>query len=434
MIHKFFNFIKSDSGRITIYAMLEKMIDILVSLLTGIIVIRYLNISDYGVISALSGYATIINILNIAPINFLYKEYGRGLKSKLSEKLSSYTLFEKYKSILLIVIYLIIGLYLSVTKETYGFIIIAIANGCSVSIEIFTNINRSVLELNFHQKKITKAIFFARIIKLGISSLLLIYPSLWIIFIRDILVALFEKTYLRFLTKNYYQVLKSSFKQMICDVKESFTGFCIANHFSGVLTNIIYGSDTMFLSMFWNQEIVGKYGITLTCLNYFNPFFQVLQKNTMIELGASGSYDKDIGIVKKYTKLSCLLSIVCFLGYMLLGKLMFYIFTGDKSLTELTFSYGIYIFAGVCLYNCVRPLTAFLSLRGNINKYLLQTILPAAIFSTIIYFISAKYFDLKTVAIANIISYGFWVLLVILYLIRNKQYIQRINKEKPHEK
>lgn len=421
--------IKSKTFEITIFAMIEKVIEIVVSFSTGIIVVRLLGIDDYGVISTIAGYATVINIINIAPVNYLYKEFNGSLKNKRDEAIASFVLFEKFKAVLIILIYIAVGIYLSVEKNTIGFLIVGFSNGIALSIELFTNIDRSILELNFLQKKITRTIFYSKLLKLGVTSLLFMYPSLYIIFIRDVGVAVFEKLSLRKKKLNIVHKTKITYKMMFTYIKEAFKGYCVASHFSGVLTNLIYGSDTMFLSMFCNTSVVGVYGITLTCLNYFNPFFQVVQKNTMIELGASNEYKKDISIVKKYSKLSVLLSIVSFSGYLIFGKLFFYIFSGSPHTAVTTYQYGIFIFGGVCIYNCVRPLTSYLCLRGNINKYVVVTLLPSTIFSVMMYYISAKFFGVTAVAITNVIAYSFWSVLVLIYLFTNKKRIRAEYKD-----
>lgn len=425
MINIIRSFFLTKSGEITIFALLEKIADILVALLTGILVVRLLNLDDYGIISTIAGYATIINLFNISPTNYLFKEYKRELNGKVNEAVYSYKWFEKIKSITIIVAYMVVGVYLSIINDNIGFIIIALSNGLSICIEIFVNINRTILELNFQQKRITKIIFLCRLIKLGVTFLLFLKGSLWVIFIRDIVVVSIEFTLLNRVARGFYRTNKTSISNMVHNVKSALAGFCLANHLSGVLTNFVYGSDTMFLSMYCTQNIVGQYGIALTCLNYFNPFFQVLQKNTTIEIGISESDESDRKIVKKYTCMSVMLSILSYIGFVILGRWAFYFFTGDSNLAQEIYKYGLFIFGGVCIYNMVRPLTSYLCLRGNINKYLIQTILPSAIFALLIYNYSAKKGGAYAVAVSNVVSYLFWTILVCVFYIRHKKTLFR---------
>ena len=56
------------------FAMAEKVFEMLVGFITGMIVIRCLKIEDYAVISSISAYSTFIGFLNVAPENYLFKK------------------------------------------------------------------------------------------------------------------------------------------------------------------------------------------------------------------------------------------------------------------------------------------------------------------------------------------------------------------------
>ena len=90
-------------------------------------------------------------------------------------------------------------------------------------------------------------------------------------------------------TKYFFSL---NLRRSIKELKNIFFDFVFLNHISGVLNSIIYASDTMFLSWFCKEAVVGRYGIVLGAINYVTVLFQVIQKQVSIALGKSSSLDR----------------------------------------------------------------------------------------------------------------------------------------------
>ena len=83
------------------------------------------------------------------------------------------------------------------------------------------------------------------------------------------------------------------------------------------------------------------------------------------------------------------------------------------------FSLAIILAIAATIWNIIRPLISYLTVKTPIKKLFLTTFLPVGVASMIIYVLAAILFGIKGVAYANIVNYSLFALAIILYTIRN---------------
>lgn len=402
-----------------IFATVEKCFEMIIGMLTGMVVIRCLRVEDYAIISTIGAYATFIGFLNFAPENYLYKSFVHLKKEEVKYYADSYIFFDILNGFVLFLLYAAIGVILSWKFGNSGYIIIAISNGLNLLFRQIYNVARIVLELNYKQKTITKISMIVRIASLLLTFLLIFNKSLLFYVCIGLMTCVLEVlcTFLGYkkIIKNIKGNSLQSRKEIIV---KSFKEYALINHFTGVLTSIIYASDTMFLGWFCDLQTVGIYGIALGCINYTILIFQILQKQTSIALGNSSDRKRDVEIVKKFVKVSFWGSLIIVLVFLLGGRIILKIYTGYDDIEEL-YLYSLMILIGVSAFNCVRPITSYINLKCNLNKYFFKVLLPILIFTMVLYTLASKLFGGMGVALSNIIVYSVWAIMVIYTFIKH---------------
>lgn len=399
----------------------EKIYETIIGLVVGMIVIRCIEIEDYAVITTIGAYSTFIGFLNFSPENYLYKCFSKCNSEEITQHVKAYIFFDILNGGILFFLYSLIGVFLFYKSSYIGYLIIAIQNGIMLLIRQIYNVSRIVLELEYMQKKITLISIFVRTCSILLTFLLIFNKSLFFYAIISLITCMLEMilTYLgckKFLVIE--AVKKYSRKQIII---KSFKEYALVNHFSGVLTSIIYASDTMFLGWFCDMKTVGIYGIALGCINYSIAIFQILQKQTSIALGNSKNKKRDIEIVNKFTLVSVILAMIVVLGFVFWGKVVLKIYTGYQDVDTINslYRYALIILIGVSSFNCVRPITSYINLRCSLIKYFTFVLIPIFALTMVTYFYSSKIWGGIGIAISNIIVYSIWSIIVIIIYIVN---------------
>ncbi|NWQ41101.1 oligosaccharide flippase family protein [Bacillus sp. EB106-08-02-XG196] len=403
------------------YGILERIIDLLFGLTASIITVRYLGREEYGIINYIISIGSLINFINLAPETYLYKVYMELSKDKLNEYLSSYMLFSILKSSIIIILNLVIGIVLYIQFGDIAYLAIILINGL---VYLFTSISAIFivfLELNFNQQIITKIFIAAKLIRTLVICGLIIVPSLYLVVIADLLFALVQ-IILFFIAFRSKQLMKISanFKESIYILKESIYKYSIWTHFTGVITQIIYKIDPLILGVFSSMMVVGKYSIALNISNYFIIIFQVLQKNTNMALGNLNDNVESSRITLKFTIASVIIAIFQYIGFIFLGKYFLMLYVDNPIEIQLLYEYSLYIILGLSIFNAFRPLASYLTIKSNPKTFLLNTILPSGLMSVIFYIVGAKLYGALGVAIANVVTYSFAVILILCALKKSK--------------
>ncbi len=398
----------------TILAIFEKFSEIVINFVFSMVVIRVLTIKDYAVITSFAGYMTFVSFINISPEVILYKSYSQIKKEQISEKITVYLFFDLLKALLISVVYICIGYTLSNKFCSYSYFFIAVMNGVILFAEQFYCIGRILLELNSKQFKLTIITLIARISRLLLIFLLLLKNDIQIYCLIMAMVATVEDGIVFCLaireTKYFFSL---NLRRSIKELKNIFFDFVFLNHSSGVLNSIIYASDTMFLSWFCKEAVVGRYGIVLGAINYVTVLFQVIQKQVSIALGKSSSLEENVKSTEKFCSLCLIIAIPIVFIFGVFGKFLLKIYSGDSFSDEM-YWYGLFILLGTSTFNIVRPMLMFILYKGNLLKYLLKVLLPVFVLTLSLYFFSSKYIGGIGIAFCNIIIYACWSFLTII--------------------
>lgn len=412
------------------YSIVEKIFDIIISLLSSIIVTRYLARESYGIISYAASYMIIFNIINIAPENYLFKEYNRLKKdvNNLNECINSFLKFNIIKGFILFFLNIVVGLIVWVKTDKSIFLIVMISNGLVYLLNQLSATIRVVFEVDFNQKAITKIFLIAKMFRFMISLLLIIFPSIYIVLLRDLLFCFIQSVLFYFyFISNYKQFkIKYDFKYSFVYIKKSLFEYSIWTHFTGVITNFIYGIDPFILGFFVSMIDIGNYSIALNSSNYFIILFQVLQKNTSIALANITDESEENEVTTKFFIVSIFFAIMQFLGFVFFGKYYLSLFVTDS--IDIIYLYSFYIVLGVTIVNSIRPLSIYLILKYDAKKYFLYSTLPSGIFTIILYFCAAYNFGTIGIAKANVLAYIFWLVTQIILLKKSSFKLTRIQK------
>lgn len=412
-----------------LYAMGEKCFEMLMGIITGMIVIRSIRVEDYAIITTIGAYSTFIGFLNFSPENYLFKSFSKFKKEEVTNYAHSYIVFDLLNGSVLLGVYFAIGLILYNRYGYIGYIIIALQNGITLLLRQIYNVSRIVLELNYRQRRLTVISMVVKSCTLLLTLLLLLNRSLLFYAYISVISCLLEVVLTYVGCKRVLSVQKTRGGNWWTIIYASFKEYALVNHFSGVLTSIIYASDTMFLGWFCDLRTVGIYGIALSCINYTIAFFQILQKQTSIALGNSKTKERDIKVVNKFVGISVAASGIMILVFGTIGKILLRIYTGYQNEIELNelYQYSLIILIGVSAFNCVRPITSYINLRCDLVKYLLGVLTPILALTLISYYLSSKYWGGIGIAYANIFVYALWAFIVIgIYIVRVKT-VEKIN-------
>lgn len=415
MLKNLFNYAFNTKDKIaTLYAIAEKIFELLINFLINFVVIRMLSIESYAVITVVAGYATIIGFLNIAPENQLFQIFHSLSKKQLKEKMKNYAVFDFIKAVIIAIIYVLLGAHLANITGNAQYIYYTVLLGIFQIEDMLWQLLRLYLELTYRQKKIVIITVISRILKLALLLALFRFHSLLAYILVNLATALLELSLGMAIFYNQKLIGRSDLHMhfSLKRIKESFSQFAFFNHISGTLNSIIYSCDTVFLQLFVSQSLVGRYGIVLAALNYINLIFQILQKQTAIALSNSGSHENDKVIVTKFMRVSVCGSIAVVLAYLIAGRLALKFYAGNSYIDDM-YDWGLFILAGTSFFNAIRPMFISIIYKGDLKKYIMSVLIPIFLLMLTAYYLSSRFFGVMGMAASNTLVYGVWGISVI---------------------
>lgn len=399
----------------TMLALIEKIFEMVINFLFSMFVVRALDIKDYAVITTFTGYMTFVGFVNMAPETYLYKSYSTLNRELLNKNISSFLVFNAIKAIIILFVYLIIGSVLSQRLSNYYYLFIGITNGLILFFEQFYCVARIILEINYKQYKLTRLTLITKFLRVLLTLSLFINNSFVLYCIIVLVIAFIEDSIVFWVSIKEIN-FRFTFEKFIFleNIKNALSEFVFFNHICGVLNSIIYSSDTVFLGWHVKEEVVGHYGIVLTCVNYVTAICQVVQKQVSIALGRSSVYKENQKTVYKFMKLSVSMSVCAVVAYICIGNPLLKIYAGDSYVVEM-FWYALFILIGASIFNAVRPMLIYIMYRGNLAEYLKRILIPIFLFSMVVYYFTSKCYGAIGLSFGNIITYGIWSIFSVIY-------------------
>lgn len=391
----------------------EKIFLIGVQFIASIILIRLLPRENIGIIGVVAGYYAFVNIVNISMESIILRDHGK-YDSDLPRIMHSFFVFNLAKSIMFFVIAIILSLFLSSIYARHDFIyaifsitFILIADSITAPLVIYAS-------SKFNQKLVTKISIFRAGLNLIFLLGLFLFPTLSFIAFKDFIISLiFIVTW--FVIAYKHLSLTFSFRQKgdWSFIRDSFFTYSLWTHLNGVVTNVIYRSDTFFLSLYVGLTVVGNYNIALNSANIANILPMIIGYQNSVALSHAKEKKQIFQISNAFIKLSLFIGSVTLLCFALVGKQYLWLITGERNNEEIFFYMMCVVTGLVLVKSFASPLNAYINIHGSVVGLFRHVMVFLVLFTIILYLFSAKLFGANGLAVANIVIALVWMIFII---------------------
>lgn len=391
----------------------EKFFLIGVQFIASIILIRFLPREDYGVIGVVAGYYAFVNVINISMESIILRDHSK-YDIDLPRIMHSFFIFNLAKSGLFLVIAAVLSLFLSSVYARHDFIyaifsitFILIADSMTAPLVIYA-------AAKFNQKLVTKISMVRAGLNLVLLAGLYFIPKLAFIACKDLIVnIIFIAIWFAIARKH----LALSFsRQTNCDwafIKKSFLSYSLWTHLNGVVTNVIYRSDTFFLSLFASLTVVGNYNIALNSANIANILPMIIGYQNSVALSHAKEEKQIFQISNAFIKLSLFIGLVTLIFFAVAGRWYLCLITGERNNDEIFFYMMCIVIGLIIVKSFASPLNAYINIHGSVIGLFRNAMAFLVLFAISVYLFSAKIFGANGLAVANILIALVWLILII---------------------
>jgi O-antigen/teichoic acid export membrane protein len=407
------------------YSFLDVILNKFIKLGAELLVLNLLSKDEIGLWGIAGSYLVFINYMMLTPESILLKDYQdyKDDKKKKDQIFTSFINFSLFRNFVIVLIGVIIAIVLAFQNQ-----ILAITFFCLLLQKLFIGFQEMIklkFYVNFKQSFVTRVTFFQNLTFLASLTILFVSPSLYtftaILVLTDLFFTMGWIGLLKTKLDFKYQKNKSDWINL---TKHNIKSFTFWQHLNGTTTNLMYNIDPWVLSFFVSTAIIGEYTIGLKFSNYFFILPMILQKSTTLHFSHKLNMENTEKVLMKYIGLFFLVSAVQLGGYLVFGR-----FVLDKMFREgdidFIFSITTFILIGISVLNIARPFIALISVHYSLKKSFFQIYLPTVILGIVNYFLMAKYFGVKGVAVGNIFNYLFMFLLLLTFYLRNRKVFSR---------
>lgn len=392
-----------------------KIIDVIASrLYSGVAIILlgfFLNAYELGIYGVVTGYFVIIALFNIEPTTILFRDYSKFQnQGTLFKHLSAYIKFIWVRTGIFLVITSIASIVLYFFKQNATFSIYLIIAIFVYMLTSFQSLIKEYFFISLQQGEVTIWNAIINGISLVALTTLYFFPTLISFAILSLVVQSIASLF-------WYTLLKRRFNFKIEKespyklVKESLKSFGLWQHLAGNMTNFIYNIDTVILGFFVSLTIIGNYTIALQFANLFFVIPMVLQKGFSVSLSREKKPDKTISSALIIGIITAIGQLV---GFLTIGRwALTYLFPTQDSAT--IFSIAVILIIAATILNAVRPIIAYITIKGSVKNLFLKIYLPITLISLCAYAIGAWLYGFWGVAWANIFNYTLFSIFLITY-------------------
>ena len=188
--------------------------------------------------------------------------------------------------------------------------------------------------------------------------------------------------------------------------------------------DIIYRADLLILG--WLNapfRTVGNYNIALQFSNFTKLLPQVLQLNTTLGLSHMNSSDhprRREEVTFLFIKYSFLISLATMTAYIFFGRFLIRVMAGSS--VEEIYGLGLYIIAGLCLFNTFRPLISYGVVVHDIRACFWYAIVPSSATTLVCYFVMGSLWGAEGLAKANLVGGVAMTLFTLAYIHRKTDF------------
>jgi len=397
-----------------IFSVIEKFFVVGSQFIMLVLLVRLLPHDDYGIIGIVAGYFAFIHILNFSMESIILRDHKK-YDHHIEKYIYNFMLFNIVKAILLIILTSMVAYYLTTVFQNNYFVysIFSIALtyiGESLVAPLMTyNISK------FNQKLVTKISFIKAVLNVTLLLGLFYIPTLEYVFYKDLIVNILYISIWIYFTSKIFKLSNIDFKKDVDFdfIKKSFLGYTLWTHLNGVVMNFIYKSDTFFLSLFIGISIIADYSIALNSAGVASILPTLLGQQNSVAISNAKDKEEEFRVTNTFIRLSAYIGIFTFFIFYFFGEFYLYLMTG-KEISQDMFSYLIYIVGGIIIVKSFSaPLSSYINIKGSVFELFKNVLIPALVFTFIVYFFTAKYYGAIGVAQANILVSFFWLLLLV---------------------
>lgn len=397
-----------------LYSAIEKIFLLGSQFAASILLIRLLPRQDYGVIGVVAGYFVFISIINISLEAIILRDHEK-YDYRIEKYIYNFFLFNILKSLLFVIIAIVLAFFLenrfsnsSFLYSVFSITAITIADSLVAPLMIYQS-------SKYNQRFVAMILTCRYLLNIFVLLGLFYFPTLKYIFIKDLIISFVYIITWFHMSKNVFDVKRIRFFEDfdLEFIKTSLLGYSIWTHFVNVAINLVYRSDTFFLSLFVGLKTVGNYNIALNSANVANIFPMILGYQNSIAISRAKSDKLASQISNTFIRISAYLGLLTFIVFSFGGDYYLYLITGESENKEI-YSYMIYIVISLILAKTfVNPLNSFINIKGSVKSLFLHVLMPLIVFTCFVYLIAAQKFGANGIAIANICVAIVWVFLLL---------------------
>ncbi|WP_297133228.1 lipid II flippase MurJ [Terrisporobacter sp.] len=367
-----------------VFSMINKVVSILVGIITTSLVNRYLGSSLRG------EYAFVINLVNVVAVigNLgLYQSYGNSKRKNMKNQMEEYLNIFSAQAL----IYMVLSLFMVMFVKSDVYIVALFL----IPLEILIQQLGMIALVEFIKFRQTLNMIFI-FVNLLLTLLVYIAFSPNIIFIMAISIIKNMIYIIAYIWKIRYipNPLKINISVLISLIKFGFYPMITA-----LLVNLNYKVDIFILKYHVDNTQVGLYSVGATLAEYAwllpDAFKDVLFSKT--------AKDDSVEEIIWCIKVSMLFSLVAFVGIFIFGKLIINILYGSEFLNS--YKVTCIIFLGIpsmALFKLIGPL--YIS-KGE-QKFYFYTLLLSVMANIILNIISIPLYGVEGAAMSSVISYS----------------------------
>lgn len=355
---------------------IQRVLDFVTILAVTALVVRSLSRPEFGMLSIVLSYGLIFNILNVSISSVLIRDYTK-LKNRIGEYMHAFFWFSLAKGALVLVLSIGIGFFLYRRYHDPAMIMVVAVNTVTTALLILTEPYTTLLSVDFRQTILTKINLITSLANIILSAGVILLPTALFVSAKNAIIATIGLALVAGYAVKLFPIREKPRRgKRFLLVKESFMGFSLWSHLIGVMTDIIYRADLLLLGWFNAPfSTMGNYNIALQVANFSKLLPQILQYNATLGLGHSDDSERRERITFFFVKYSFLLSCGIMAGYLLFGRMAIRLFAGNG--VEEIYTLGLYIIAGLCIFNTFRPLISYGIVVHDIRECFFYAILPA---------------------------------------------------------
>ena len=392
----------------------EKFFLIGVQFIASIILIRLLPREEYGIIGVVAGYYAFVNFINISMESIILRDHGK-FDENLQRTMYSFFIFNLAKSTLFLILAIVLALFLSTIYARYEFVyaifsitFILIADSMTAPLSIYA-------ATKFNQKLVTKISMIRAGLNLVFLGGIFFWPTLAFIACKDFVVSLvFVAIWFVVVCKR--MSVSFSFRQSgdWAFIRDSFVSYSLWTHLNGVVTNVIYRSDTFFLSLFAGLSSVGDYNIALNSANIANILPMIIGYQNSVALSHAKDKNHIFIISNSFIVLSLALGAITLVSFAICGHWYLELLTGQVFTGDIFFNMMCIVTGLVIVKSFASPLVSFLNIHGSVQKIVLHITLPTLLFALPLYYFGAYFFQSRGLALSNVIISIIWRLFLFI--------------------